>query len=484
MKVPKLLILSLTIYSLIFGSILRAESEPSKQERPNIVFILSDDLGYGSVGCYGATVVNTPNIDRIAVEGRKFTDANTSSSVCTPSRYSILTGRYCWRTILKHDTLPFDAPLLIDTDRLTVASLLKRLSYRTAAIGKWHLGFGTGTADYQKELKPGPLELGFDYYFGVPDNHGGPVAAYVENHSVLGLKPGPLLNDKPNCYYGRPIVGLNAPMRVDAEDMHVLTDKAVSWLQEQEEGKPFFLYFATTAIHEPVTPSKEVIGTSKAGIYGDYIHDLDQTVGRVLKVLDEKHMTNNTLLIFSSDNGGDIDNPHTMVANDAQKLGLEVNGPWRGGKHSQYQGGFRVPFIIRWPGKIPANSVCDETTCLVDILASFAALFNVPLTANDAPDSCNLLPAWLGQKVDHPLRKDMILHSASGAFTFREGPWKYIEETNGTMHKKPVHTEAELFNLTNDPAEKNNVISEHPDLAQKFSQLLEKYRQEGKSVSR
>ncbi|MDE0101032.1 MAG: sulfatase-like hydrolase/transferase [Bryobacterales bacterium] len=275
------------------------------EQYPNIVIILSDDLGYGSINSYGASerYVRTPSIDRLSDEGRRFTDANTTSSVCTPTRYSLLTGRYCWRTSLRHGVLGITAPLHIETSRPTIASLLKSAGYRTAAIGKWHLGYGTGRTDFTKPLDPGPLEVGFDYHFGVPQNHGDATGVYVRNRATVGLRSS-RVEPFGQTPYGRQFLGFDAPHRVDENVMGELTTEAVKWLRRQDPETPFFLYFAPVAIHFPYTPSEETKGGSGVGLYGDWIHELDLSVGRIASALDELGLAGDTLLIFTSDNGG------------------------------------------------------------------------------------------------------------------------------------------------------------------------------------
>jgi len=254
------------------------------------------------------------------------------------------------------------APLHIETTRLTMASLLKSQGYSTAAIGKWHLGYGAGKTDFTGDPVPGPLEIGFDYHFGVPHNHGDAVGVYVENHRVFGLRSKKLEPFGANhAGTGRKFFGIDAPQRVDDQVMDVLTDHAVDWIGKQSRDKPFFLYFTPVAVHGPVTPSARTRGTSAAGSYGDWIHDLDYLVGRVLAALDEHKFAENTLLIFTSDNGAVLRTSGNDPEAVAYRAGLHVNGDWRGGKHGIYQGGFRVPFLVRWPGKAPAGTTCGET---------------------------------------------------------------------------------------------------------------------------
>jgi arylsulfatase A len=457
----------------------RAAADSAKH--PNIVLILADDWGYGSANCYGADKrhIRTPNIDRVAAEGVRFTDANTPSSICSPSRYAVMTGRYCWRTSLKDGVLSVFSPLHIETDRLTMASLLKSQGYRTAAVGKWHLGYGSAArTDYTRPLTPGPLQIGFDYHFAIPQNHGDVTGIYVENESVAGLRSAKV-TPFGKSYYGRPYVGIDAPQRTNETAMEVLTNHAVDWLDRQDDQTPFFLYFTPVAVHEPTTPSAATRGTSGVGPYGDWIHDLDHSVGRILNILEDKGLAKDTLLIFSSDNGGVLltngDRPEAV----AYRAGLRVNGDWRAGKHSIYQGGFRVPFMVRWPGRSPAGATCDETICLVDMLATVAAITGQPLPPRDkgAEDSVNVLPTLLGQKIAQPLRQSMISHSADGIFAIRQGPWKFIEgKPSVPPNRVPALRKADmarqLYNLKDDPAEQHNVIDAHPEIAAGLQDLL------------
>jgi len=485
------------------------------RSKPNIVIILADDLGYGSVGCFGANrdLVRTPNIDRLAREGRTFTDANTTSSVCTPTRYSLLTGRYCWRTSLKYETLNTFAPLLIEPGRFNMASMLKAQGYHTAAIGKWHLGYGDGgkdpkwRVDYSAELTPGPLELGFDYHFSVPQNHGDVTGVYVENHFVYGLRsgkipadmklPGPVPDDDhfastyvtelPPGRTRKPLE-IDAPRRVDDRVMPELTDQAVNWIGQQKPETPFFLYFTPVAVHEPVTPSKDLKGKSAAGIFGDWIHELDRTVGRVLEALDKHNLSQNTLVIFTSDNGG-IFEPGSPTRPEmlAVRAGLAVNGKYRGGKTHVFDGGFKVPFIAKWPSHVRPGSECREMISLVDVLATTAAITGakLPLPDKGAEDSRSTLPALLGKNDAPPPRTDMILHSNDGVFAIRKGSWKLIEG-EPVKQIKPALRKAhaaefvrQLYNLQDDPGETKDVSAEHPEVVRELEALLRKYRDQG-----
>ena len=494
-------------------AILAADAPP-----PNIVVILADDYGYGSAGCYGANpaLVKTPSIDRLAREGRRFTDANTTSSVCSPTRYSVLSGRYCWRTSLKHEVLSTFAPLHIETTRLNMASLLKKHGYATAAVGKWHLGYGTADdspkwrTDYAAELSPGPLEIGFDYHFAVPSNHGDVAGVFVENRFVYGLRSGKLptgmkiagpvpdaddfqatytAEDMENARSGVKILDLDAPRRKNQRVMKVLTDKATAWLAQQRREKPFFLYFTPVAVHNPVTPDKDLAGQSKAGLYGDWIHELDRSVGRILAALDKMGVVQNTLVIFTSDNGG-VFKPENdrLLQTAAFKAGLRVNGDLRGGKHDVWEGGFKVPFVVRWPGKAAAGSVCKQMISLADILATTAAIVDEPLpeAPKAAEDSRNFLPAILGDPAK-PVRDDMIVHSSSGVFAIRKGPWKWIEGAPvdeikpGARKAQAAQFRTQLYNTHDDPAETKDVSAQHPEVVSELRALLNRYRDGGYS---
>jgi arylsulfatase A len=474
--------LSVLVMLLILGGSMAVAAE-----RPNIVIILADDLGYGSLNSYGADVshIHTPNIDRLAVQGRRFTDANTPSSVCSPTRYGLLTGRYDWRTNQKHGVINTTDPLHIETSRPTIASLLKSTGYRTAAIGKWHLGYGSGKADFTKPLTPGPLDIGFDYHFAVPQNHGDASGVYVRNREVVGLRSDQSV-PAGKSPYGRDFMGIDAPQRVDKNVMEELTTDAIRWLQESKRDEPFFLYFAPVAIHFPYTPSDKTSGTSGTGLYGDWIHELDRSIGRILDTLDQLKVTDDTLVIFTSDNGGVLMTEGERPEAKAHRAGFRCNSEWRGRKHSIYEGGFRVPFLVRWPGYVQPGSVSDETINLVDMYATLASLIDQPVSPNEdvAEDSFNVLPAILGNPNEEQLRSSMIVHSPNGNFAIRSGPWKYIEgKPSSTLKRPPQQDElhVQLYNLQDDPGEQRNVINEHPEIVKRLATLLEKQRTVGRS---
>jgi arylsulfatase A len=485
---------------------LRAESD---SKRPNIVLVLADDLGYGDLSCYGASKVQTPNIDRLAREGRRFTDAHSPASVCTPSRYNLLTGRYAWRTWAKSSCVWSNDPLLIEQDRFTLGDLFKRRGYRTACIGKWHLGFGRpGMAgwdevlgpDYNRELRPGPLEVGFDYFWGVP--HVGQLPhVIIENHRVLGLSsddPIRILPDKrpgyEKDYLHRPRLGTTTALGVEGgnsarykhEDLAVmLTKRTVGWLGEQSAEQPFFLYMAHRNIHGPLRPNKRFKGKSEIGTYGDFIRELDWSVGEVLRALDEKGLAKNTLVLFSSDNGGVV---RYKPTDSASIKGHKVNGPLRGQKTDAYEGGHRVPLIARWPGVIPARTEDSSLIALTDMLATFADFFGVELSDDAGEDSYSFLDALLDRKPRQATRKAIVNDSYCGVFAIRRGDWKLILSQHGggagsqEIAHDPNKPAGQLYHLGRDLAESNNEYDKHPEIVESLSNLLVQYKRSGRSA--
>lgn len=490
-----------------------AEEITKKPRRPNIVVILADDFGYGSAGCYGADpeLVRTPQLDRLAKEGRRFTDANTTSSVCSPTRYSLLTGRYCWRTSLKHGVLGTYSPLHIETTRWNIASMLKQQGYATAAVGKWHLGYGTADdspkwqTDYTAELSPGPLEIGFDYHFGVPSNHGDMTGVFIENRFVYGLRSGkiptgaklagPAADDddyQPDYTAADTESGRREPMEIDAPRrknkrvMQVLTEKAIDWIERQSPDAPFFLCFTPVAVHNPVTPDDDLAGKSRAGLYGDWIHELDRSVGGLLDALDRRGLADDTLIVFTSDNGG-VFKPQNkeQLQTQAIEAGLKTNGVCRGGKHDVWEGGFKVPFLARWPGRIPAGTTCDAMISLVDLPATTAELIGASLPPADqaAEDGRSFLPALLGKS--DQARDDMIVHSSDGIFAIRRGSWKFIEGAPAEGTKQAARKQndpqcrPQLYDTRRDPAETTDVAAANPQIVTELGSLLDRYRNGG-----
>lgn len=441
-----------------------ADSDGSTR-RPNIVFIMADDIGYGDLSCYGATKIRTPHVDRLARQGIRFLDAHTPSAVCSPTRYGTLTGRYAWRGRLKKWFCMPQSPLIIEPDRMTVASTLRSAGYRTACIGKWHLGIGNDGPDYTKELEPGPLEVGFDYFFGVPVSSNSPPLIYVDGHHVAKVT--------------RP--GQSTPVTMTRkfdQIATVLARKAVEFI-ERSKDKPFFLYLVPCNVHNPLTPNARFRGTSQAGLYGDFVREFDWMVGRVTETLDRLGLTDNTLLIVTSDNG---------AVRFAEKFGHHSCGTLRGQKSDIWEGGHRVPFIARWPGKIKPDSTSDEVICMIDLMATVAGIVGVRLPADAGEDSYDILPALLGRKLDRPIREATVLHSGAGMFAIRQGRWKLIlgRGSGGVspprwFKPKPNEPQGQLYDLRDDPREQRNLWTTRPDVVERLAKLLEKYKKTGRS---
>ncbi len=476
-------------------------------QKTNILFILADDMGYGDLGCYGAEKIKTPNIDRLATEGIIFTDGHCGASTCTPTRYGLLTGRHNWRSWLKYSALSTSAPLLIDEDRMTVASMLKSEGYSTSIVGKWHLGYGReeGFEDdrgdlapnywetrrsgpnWNGELKPGPLELGFDYSYVIPVANSFPPYVIVENHHVEGLRKDSPIGKMQSRNNGEMEGGEGARWK-DEELVDKLTSKAVSQLEgfakentstSSGQRKPFFLYYAPHQPHLPHRPNDRFKGSSQVGNYGDVIQELDWSVGEILKTLDRLGLSENTLVIFSSDNGaGSYGRP---------RHGHYPCGPLRGGKGDVTEGGHRVPLLARWPGKIKPGIRSKEIISTTDMLATFAAIIGKELPPGAGPDSYNVLPALLGQKLPDPDRPVVMSSGGTGALSIRAGKWKLIDGQGdcgyGEFVSKrpspipnPGDPPAQLYNLEEDLGETNNLYMQHPEIVHRLKVGLEKIK--------
>ena len=462
------------------------------QTPPNIVFVLTDDLGYGDIACQNSeSKIPTPNLDRLAGQGVRFTDAHSPSAVCTPTRYGVLTGRYSWRSRLKSGVLEGYSPNLIEPGRPTVASVLKSRGYYTGGIGKWHLGLGDREkTDFTRPLRPGPVDHGFDYYFGIPASLDMPPYLYLENDRVVeqptSTTPGK--QESGIFWRGGPV----APSFQFDQVLATLTGKAVGFLRDRaaKPAQPFFLYLPLTGPHTPWVPRKEFLGRSKAGIYGDFVCEVDWVAGEILNTLDQAGLSSNTLLIFTSDNG-----PERYAYERIPQFGHYSMGSLRGVKRDAWEGGHRIPFLARWPGRIRAGGTSSETICLTDLMATSAALSGAKLPDNGGEDSYNIAPALLGEKRPAPIREATVSHTANGEFAIRQGEWVFIDAPTGMNTKEPewfrkqrgytLHTLAgELYNLKQDPAERKNLYAERPDMVGKLKALLERYKREGRSAPR
>lgn len=504
-------------YIFVLGLVLSGASQAraqTKTGKPNIVVIYADDLGYGDISCNGATKIRTPNIDLLAARGLRFTSAYATSATCTPSRFSFLTGQYAWR---KQGTgiAPGDAALLIPTSIITLPGLLQKAGYQTGVVGKWHLGLGpAGGPDWNSDIKPGPLEIGFGYSFIMPATADRVPCVYLENHRIVDLDPADpirvnykekigneptgrenpeLLKMKPSHTHDNTIIngisrigwmtGGKRVRWVDEELADVLTGKAISFIEQHKEN-PFFLYFATHDIHVPRVPASRFAGKSGMGPRGDAILQLDWTVGEIIKTLDRLKLTNNTVLLFTSDNGPVVDDGYQDEA-VAKLNGHTPSGPLRGGKYSAFDAGTRVPFIIRWPGKINAATVSDAPVSQIDLYASLASLTGQPVLAGNAPDSQNMLDVLLGKSKKG---RDMIIQqSLNNTLSIVQNGWKLIEPGDGPAMQQETHIELgnspepQLYNLKNDIGEKVNVAQAHPDLVKKLAGALREVK-EGKKT--
>ncbi|RZF58590.1 arylsulfatase [Sphingobacterium corticibacterium] len=469
--------------------------------KPNIIFILADDLGYGDLSVYGGKV-QTPNIDRLAHNGILFTNGHSSAATCTPSRYSLVTGEYAWR---KQGTgiARGNASLIIDPERTTIADIFHKAGYTNAVIGKWHLGLGPEEGpDWNRDVKPGPLELGFDYSFIIPATGDRVPCVFVENHRVANLDT----KDPITVSYDEPIPDEptyeNNPELIKVQSSHghnqaivngigrigymkggqsalwddkniaaVLAAKASAFL-ETNMSTPFFLYFATHDIHVPRTPHTKFLGKSGLGVRGDAILQLDWTVGQITKTLDHLGLAQKTLIIFSSDNGPVLDDGYVDEA--VEKLGdHQPAGALRGNKYSVFEGGTRVPLIISWPGVTAPRTESDALVGQIDFFSSFASLVDQQLVEGDAPDSENVIEAFLGQSKTG--RTELV--KQAGALAIIKGDWKFIESarTANSNRQKELgrSTEPQLYNLKNDIGETTNLATENPEIVESLGNLLD-----------
>ncbi len=464
---------------------------PAAFAKPNIVLIMADDFGYGSINAYGApeALVRTPGLNRLAAEGMRFTNANTPGSICSPTRYALLTGQYAWRGPLRFGVVNVDDPMIVETDRTTLPKYLQKLGYQTAQVGKWHLGYGDKfPADFTGKLTPGPNDVGFDYHFGLPQNLDDKLRVWIENDRVFGLRSRKL-SPYGKSFYGAPYVGLDAPQRSREEASAYMTDKAIEWIQQTNRNapdKPFFLYFAPAATHHPIVPSETMRGASGCGAYGDFIQDLDLSVSRLVDALVYEGIADETIIIFTADNGGDIpvkqpDQPE-RPENQARSAGLKANGIFRGDKHTIYEGGARVPLIVRWHGKVAPDTVSDRMVNIVDLYATLAEAINGKLPSpKEAPDSISFAPTLLG-KQQKP-RPPMITSNVSGLLALRDGKWKFIDGKYPEgipqffIDSTREQSEPALYNLEDDPSETTNLISQHPEIVKRMQQTLDDYRE-------
>jgi arylsulfatase A len=473
----------------------------SPPDRPNIVYIMADDMGYGDPGCYGATKIPTPNMDRLASEGMRFRDAHSSSAVCSPSRYSVMTGRYCWRTWMKKWVLGgFGAPL-IDAGRTTVASMLKEQGYATCAVGKWHLGFdwmlkdGTRFADsseqmdwdndgsnvdYEHRLSRGPVDHGFDYFWGIAGSLDMQPYCFIENDHTVGIP-----DREKSPYTPQQRKGLMTEGWRDDEVDTTFARKATEWLEnhvQSDPDQPFFLYLPTSAPHRPCVPPDFMKGRSEAGLRGDMVSLYDWVVGQVMETLEKLGVADNTLLMVTSDNGG------RLINYDGNDYGHPTNANLRGQKADVWDGGHREPFIARWPGVVSAGTTCDDTICLGDLLATCSEIVGPDLPTDAGEDSFSFLPSLTGQDSTRERRPYIIHHSGDGMFSIREGKWKMCRGLGSGGFSEPKWEEpvpggpkGQLYDMESDIAETTNLWQQRPEIVDRLSGVLEDIISNGRS---
>lgn len=509
---PRCLTIAITALCLLAGALSAAE------RKPNLLVIMADDLGYGDLSCYGATEFSTPNIDRLAAEGLRFTSGYCSASTCTPTRYSFLTGEYAFRR-KGTGIAPPNGKLTIPPDMVTLPDLLKTAGYRTAVVGKWHLGLGGESGpNWNGDIKPGPREIGFDYNFLLPTTNDRVPQVYLENHRVLNLDPrDPLwVGDKPPAGDHPTGISHRNTLKMDWSHGHNGTihngisrigfytgghaarfrdedladkwvEKSVAWL-EANRGAPFFLFFASHDLHVPRMPHERFQGATKLGYRADSIVQFDWCVGELMKALDRLGLAEHTLVLLCSDNGPVMDDGYKDFA--LEKLGSHrAAGPYRGGKYSVFEGGTRTPFIVRWKGRIRPG-VSDEVVCTIDLPASFAALAGAKVPAEAAPDSFDVSRALLGERGakgrEHLVQQD---NGQAGNFGFRVGNWKLVRHDsksarNVVVEKPLANTPVpvfQLFDLAKDPGETTNVIDQHPEISEQLKSRLAKLIAAGRS---
>jgi arylsulfatase A-like enzyme len=489
-------------------SVALASAAPAK---PNILYILCDDLGYGDVKCLNPQgKIATPHLDKLAAAGMYFTDVHSSSSVCSPTRYGIMTGRYNWRTKLQSGVLGGLSPRLIEPSRLTVAQLLKNNGYHTAAIGKWHLGMDwvikegmtvaelniesaaqVHSVDYAQPIKNGPNAVGFDYYYGISASLDMVPYTFIENDRVTKL---PTLDKDFPMFLGRAQgkcrLGPAAPDFEVEDVLPTLTTKAIDYVKSRaadaKTGKPFFLYLPLASPHTPVAPTKDWQGKSGLNFYADFVMQTDHAIGQLLAELDKQGLAENTLVIVTSDNGcsPQADFPALLAK------GHNPSSEFRGHKADIFDGGHRVPFLVRWPARVKAGTLSQQLLCLTDFMATAAEIIGAKLPDNAAEDSVSFLPALLGKEQHFPLREAVVHHSINGSFAIRQGNWKLelCRDSGGWSEPKPGTPKAaslpsvQLFDLDKDIGEQTNVQDQHPEVVARLTKLLEKYVADGRST--
>lgn len=459
-----------------------------QRKQPNFIYILADDMGYGDLSCLNPdSKINTVHMDSMARDGISFTDAHSSSAVCTPSRYSILTGRYNWRSTLKEFVLMGYSGALIEPGRETVASMLRSAGYATACVGKWHLGMnftksgsGEEDIDFAGPITGGPVDCGFDTYYGISGSLDMPPYVYIENNHFTHLPDHETEGKMPGFWRKGP----TAPDFRHEDVLPHLTEKALDVI-ETHKDEPFFLYFPLPAPHTPILPAEKFCGATQTNAYGDFVLMCDDVVGQVLKKLEACGIADDTVVVFTSDNGCSpwANYPELLAA------GHNPSYHFRGHKADIYEGGHRVPLLVRWPAGIAPGAACSETVCLSDFMATVADLLQLPLADNMAEDSVSNLPLWLRKEYSSPLREATVHHSIDGCFSIRQGAWKLelCPGSGGWSDPKPGEEPEgtlpyQLYYIDDDVSERRNVAAEHPQIVESMRLLLKRYVEEGRST--
>lgn len=482
---------------LLFGCRTPARTTPSLAKPPNIVIVVADDLGLGDLGCYNPdAATSTPNLDRIAGSGARFTDAHSPSAVCSPTRYAILTGRYCWRSSLKSGVLWTDDPLLIEPGRPTIASELRQAGYHTAFVGKWHLGLGSeGPTDWSGTIDAGPHTVGFDESIGIPSSLDIPPYCWFRNGAG---DPPPSTTIEGSEHRRRNGGGFwrAGPIATDFEHQEVLSksiDESIRIIDRhatERPDRPLFLELCLSAPHTPWLPDEAWRGSSRAGYYGDFVNQIDAEMGRLLESIEAGGLGGDTLLVFTSDNGS-----HWPRA-DVARWGHASNLAWRGQKADIHEAGHRVPFLVRWPGVVEPGTVRPETICLTDLYATCVAAGDAGSTSTsrgDLPggeDSVDLIPMLTaGDGRGLEAREGIVHHSLDGMFAIRSGDWKLIEGLGSGGFTAPRRTTppesgpaVQLYDLATDPGETTNLAKTHPDEVARLQAMLDRVRSAPRSV--
>ena len=506
-------IVQLSRLSIVLLCFLGSGNNGLGSELPNIVLILADDLGYGDVGCYNSeSKVPTPHIDRLARQGIMLTDAHSPSTVCTPTRYSLMTGRMAFRNGRAGVFTGAGGPCLIEGDRLTLPQMLKEAGYTTACFGKWHIGMtffdqagkpihkdgleAVKRIDYSRRIPDGPLHRGFDQFFGTaccPTTDW--LYAYIDGDRIptppthiVDRSP---LPKHPYAHDNRP--GMIAP-DFDLEEVDlVFLKKSQAFIKQHvavKPGQPFFLFHSAQAVHLPSFPADAFKGRTDAGPHGDFIFELDYVVGQLMQTLNDLGVAENTLFIFTSDNGPEV----TSIIHMRQDHDHDGARPWRGMKRDQWEGGHRVPFVASWPGKIPPGTVSDQTVSLTDLMATCATIVDTPLPHDAAEDSVDILPVLLNKDNGKPVRQYTLQQTISLALSIRRGPWKYLDHqgsggnnyNRGRLKRFMLKTSTpespgQLYNLADDPGETKNLYHDHPEIVKELKTKLDEYVQSGRS---